>query len=165
MTKFEAQIKSAYKKLAKEWHPDVNKSPEAEDRFVDIAESYQILTDDERKREWEKSQNSGFGSTFRGFKSSGSRRYGFSADDLFNQFFGSSNFGEEGVTTRDFFQEVLAKTNRSPHVFLFTSPWCFECSAAVKYFEPVINEFRKYGYGTGKINANVQPKESFIYGY
>lgn len=120
----------AYKKLAKEWHPDINKSPEAEDRFVDIAEAYQILTDDEKRREWESSQNSGFGHSFR--RSTQGSRWGggFSPDDLFDQFFGQSNFGEDGVSTRDFFNNILQKTNRSPHIFLFTSPWCFECRRA-----------------------------------
>jgi len=128
------QIKSAYKKLAKEWHPDVNKSPEAEDRFVDIAEAYQILTDDEKKREWERNRNSGFGSSFRRSSSRTGSSFGFSADDLFRQFFGSSNFGEEGVTTREFFNSILTRTHRTPHVFLFTSPWCFECQHASKEF-------------------------------
>ena len=122
------EIKSAYKRLAKEWHPDVNKSPEAEERFVDIAEAYQILTDEEKKREWQRTREGGFGSGFRRKSSS----FGFSADDLFKQFFGSSNFGEEGITTRDFFNFIISRTNRSPHVFLFISPWCFECQQAKK---------------------------------
>ena len=126
------EIKQAYKKLAKEWHPDVNKSPDAEDRFVDIAEAYQILTDEEKKREWERTRSQGFGSSFRRSSSRHGSSFGFSADDLFRQFFGSSNFGEEGVTTRDFFNIILSRTTRSPHVFLFTSPWCFECQHAVK---------------------------------
>ena len=71
------QIKQAYKKLAKEWHPDVNKSPEAEAMFIDIAEAYQILTDDEKKREWERNQNSGFGSSFRRSSSRTGSSFGF----------------------------------------------------------------------------------------
>jgi len=152
------QIKSAYKKLAKEWHPDVNKSPEAEEKFVDIAEAYQILTDDEKKQEWERNRNSGFGSSFRSKSSRAGAQWGFSADDLFRQFFGSSNFGEEGVTTRDFFNNILVRTNRTPYVFLFTSPWCMECQHASKYFALLENDFKKFGFGSGKINANVQPK-------
>ncbi|CBY20604.1 unnamed protein product [Oikopleura dioica] len=152
------EIKTAYKKLAKEWHPDINKSPEAEDRFVDIAEAYQILTDDEKRREWESSQNSGFGHSFR--RSTQGSRWGggFSPDDLFDQFFGQSNFGEDGVSTRDFFNNILQKTNRSPHIFLFTSPWCFECRRAKQVFSQVEPELRKWGFGTGKVNANVYAK-------
>ena len=36
----------------------------------------------------------------------------FSADDIFKQFFGSTDFGEEGISTRDFFDTILDKTNR-----------------------------------------------------
>ena len=40
----EEEIKKAYRKLAKEWHPDINKSPEAEGKFKDINEAYEALT-------------------------------------------------------------------------------------------------------------------------
>ena len=56
------EIKKHYKKLAIQWHPDKNDSPGAEERFMEIADAYQILTDDEKRREWEKSQQGGFGS-------------------------------------------------------------------------------------------------------
>ena len=59
------EIKKAYKTLAIQWHPDKNDSPEAEEKFMEIADAYQILTDDEKRREWEKSQQGGFGSSFR----------------------------------------------------------------------------------------------------
>ncbi|TRX55954.1 hypothetical protein FNH22_17470 [Fulvivirga sp. M361] len=40
-----AEIKAAYRKLAKQFHPDVNKSPEAERRFIEIHEAYKFLTE------------------------------------------------------------------------------------------------------------------------
>jgi curved DNA-binding protein CbpA len=40
----EAQIKNAYRALAKKYHPDVSKEPNAEEKFVEIAEAYEILT-------------------------------------------------------------------------------------------------------------------------
>ncbi|MCI6819446.1 MAG: DnaJ domain-containing protein, partial [Campylobacter sp.] len=44
------EIKKAYRKLAKEYHPDINKSPEAEEKFKEINAAYEILSD-EKKRE------------------------------------------------------------------------------------------------------------------
>jgi molecular chaperone DnaJ len=44
------EIKKSYRRLARQYHPDVNKSPEAEARFKEINEAYQVLSD-ERKRE------------------------------------------------------------------------------------------------------------------
>ena len=48
----EADVKRAYKKLARKWHPDKNPEnrEEAEKMFHDIAEAYEVLTDPEKKR-------------------------------------------------------------------------------------------------------------------
>ena len=109
-------IKKAYKKLAIQWHPDKNDAPEAEEKFMEIADAYQILTDDDRRREWEKEQGSGggFGSNFRRNWSGGSRTFGGGSwgEDIFKQLFGASNFGEEGISTHEFFSTILEKTNR-----------------------------------------------------
>ena len=44
-----AQIKSAYRKLAKQYHPDVNDSPDAAEKFREITEAYDTLTDPDRR--------------------------------------------------------------------------------------------------------------------
>ncbi|MFN3368506.1 MAG: DnaJ domain-containing protein, partial [Thermus sp.] len=44
------EIKRAYKRLARQYHPDVNKSPEAEERFKEINEAYAVLSDPEKRR-------------------------------------------------------------------------------------------------------------------
>ena len=44
----EAKIKSAYRKLARQYHPDVNKSPDAVKKFKDINEAYEVLSDPRR---------------------------------------------------------------------------------------------------------------------
>ena len=49
-----AQIKSAYRKLAKQYHPDVNDSPDAADRFREITEAYDTLTDPDRRRRYDR---------------------------------------------------------------------------------------------------------------
>src|SRR6266850_5240332 len=41
----EAQIKNAYRKLAKKYHPDISKEPDAEQRFIEITEAYEALLD------------------------------------------------------------------------------------------------------------------------
>lgn len=47
------EIKKAYQKLAKKWHPDVNKAPEAESKFKEIAEAYDILSHDDKRQAYE----------------------------------------------------------------------------------------------------------------
>src|SRR5437762_3991886 len=46
-------IKSAYRKLALQYHPDRNKSPDATERFKEISEAYAILSDDEKRNQYD----------------------------------------------------------------------------------------------------------------
>ena len=41
----EAEIKAAYRRLAKKYHPDISKEPNAEEKFIEITEAYQLLLD------------------------------------------------------------------------------------------------------------------------
>ena len=43
------EIKSAYRKLARKYHPDVSKESDAEARFKDVAEAHEVLHDDARR--------------------------------------------------------------------------------------------------------------------
>ncbi len=49
----EAEIKSAYRKLAKKYHPDVNKTPEASNKFKDINEAFEVLSDKEKRARYD----------------------------------------------------------------------------------------------------------------
>src|SRR4051812_50102139 len=49
----DAEIKRAFRKLAQQWHPDVNKDPEAPARFKEASEAYQILSDPERRQRYD----------------------------------------------------------------------------------------------------------------
>ena len=42
-----AEIKTSYRRLARQYHPDINKGPDAEDRFYEIIESYEIMRNDQ----------------------------------------------------------------------------------------------------------------------
>ena len=72
------QIKKAYRTLAKQYHPDVNNSPDAADRFREITEAYDTLTDPDRRRRYDRlhgsytgSKTSGNSNTRSGFTNSG----------------------------------------------------------------------------------------------
>jgi molecular chaperone DnaJ len=69
------EVKRAYKKLARQFHPDANKGKEAEQRFKEISEAHSVLTNDERRKDYDQIRRyaeSG-GAPF-GFGSGGGRR-------------------------------------------------------------------------------------------
>ena len=97
------EIKRAFRKLAKQYHPDVNKEPGAEEKFKEIGEAYSVLSDPQKKAQYDQFghaafENGGAGSGFGGF----------SADDIdlssiFDDLFGSSfggGFGFGGSSRR-----------------------------------------------------------------
>src|SRR3954451_22556779 len=53
-------LQRAYRKLARTYHPDINKDPGAEERFKDISEAYDVLSDPDQRRRYD-----AFGSDFR----------------------------------------------------------------------------------------------------
>ena len=57
----EAEIKKAYRKLARQYHPDVNKDPSAEDKFKEINSAYEILSDKKKKQQYDTHGDSMFG--------------------------------------------------------------------------------------------------------
>ncbi len=74
-TATDAEIKSAFRKKAKTCHPDVNKSPDAEKEFKALGEAYAVLSDPEKRKQYDAygheayknaSQNGGFGGGFAG---------------------------------------------------------------------------------------------------
>src|SRR5512132_93697 len=83
----DAQIKKAFRRLARELHPDVNKhDPAAEEKFKEAAEAYEILSDAERRATYDRYghdglRSGGFAPNFEGFGS---------ISDLFDAFFGSA---------------------------------------------------------------------------
>ncbi|WP_457744373.1 DnaJ domain-containing protein, partial [Sulfurimonas sp.] len=57
----EAEIKKAYRKLARKYHPDVNKDASAEEKFKEINAAYEILSDKEKKAQYDQHGDSMFG--------------------------------------------------------------------------------------------------------
>jgi molecular chaperone DnaJ len=82
----EAEVKKAFRKLARELHPDVNNhDPQAEEKFKEAAEAYEILSDAERRQVYDRYGHDGLR---RGGQSPNFEGFG-SISDLFEAFFGS----------------------------------------------------------------------------
>lgn len=91
------EIKRAYRKLALQYHPDRNKSPDAEEKFKEISEAYAILSDDEKRRIYDMYGHAGLSGAYTQediFKTSTFdfdeifRDLGFDLDSIFERFFG-----------------------------------------------------------------------------
>ncbi|MCP3741335.1 molecular chaperone DnaJ [Rossellomorea sp. BNER] len=85
------EIKKAYRKLSKKYHPDINKEADAADKFKEIKESYEVLSDDQKRAQYDQfghvDPNQGFGGGGGDFNGFG----GF--EDIFNTFFGGGGGG------------------------------------------------------------------------
>ncbi|HEX3804505.1 MAG TPA: molecular chaperone DnaJ [Solirubrobacteraceae bacterium] len=86
----EPEIKKAFRRLARELHPDVNKDdPSAEERFKEAAEAYEVLSDSDRRATYDRYgheglRSGGYSPNFEGFGS---------MSDLFEALFGGGGFG------------------------------------------------------------------------
>ncbi|WP_018756760.1 molecular chaperone DnaJ [Paenibacillus terrigena] len=77
-------VKKAYRKLARQYHPDVNKAADAEDKFKEVKEAYEVLSDDQKRATYDQyghvDPNQGFGG--------GGADFSGGFGDIFDMFFG-----------------------------------------------------------------------------
>lgn len=90
------EIKSAFRKLARQYHPDVNKAPDAEEKFKELGKAYETLMDDEKRSLYDRYGEDGLKNA--GFDSGGPFAGGFGdLNDIFNSFFGGFGFSQRQV--------------------------------------------------------------------
>ena len=131
----QAEIKSAYRKLARKFHPDVNKTKEAEEKFKDINEAYEVLSDKDKRQRYDS-----LGSNWQGgadytpppgfenfnfkFHNAGNQSFDFGQSGGFSDFFSSlfgdfmagGNMGHQqsGFSGFDFGQNINQAYERKP---------------------------------------------------
>ncbi|MDD3025802.1 MAG: J domain-containing protein [Aliarcobacter skirrowii] len=95
------EIKKAYRKLARKYHPDVNKDPKAEDKFKEINAAYEVLSDPQKKQQYDQYGDSMFGGqNFSDFARS--QGGGVDLDEILRQMFGAGGFGRSGFSNSGF---------------------------------------------------------------
>ena len=87
------ELKSVYRKLALKYHPDRNKSPEAEEKFKEISEAYAVLSDQEKRKRYDTYGHVGNEEVFRG------------SEDNFAEIFKDIGFGNVG----DIFEQIFGR--------------------------------------------------------
>ena len=99
-TASEAEIKSAFRKLAKKYHPDQSKEPKAKDRFAEVGSAYEILGDDKKRKAFDRGEIDADGKPrapqFEGFGFGGQPGAGPRDFRNFGFDFGAGGFSTEG---------------------------------------------------------------------
>ena len=94
------EIKSAFRKMARQWHPDINKAPEAEAKFKELGKAYETLMDDDKRATYDRFGEDGLNNA--GFNTQGPFANGFGdLEEVFNSFFGGGFGGFGGGRRQD----------------------------------------------------------------
>lgn len=158
------EIKQAYKRLAREWHPDKNKEPEAESKFIEVNKAYELLSDPERKRLFDRSGITEDTPNFRHYPDySQFRRFdadpfehifsqggGFNFQYKFNQ---GSFYHKHTITGKAFETQILPNSNFQPYLVLFYGELCFACINAEPIWRKLMQELEPLGVGFAAIHA------------
>lgn len=163
-TASQAEIKRAYKNLAKEWHPDKNKDPNAEDMFIKISKSYEILSNEERRSNFDRygqmdeKQTAGHSHHhgFHGFHNS------FYFDESFFHFPRSRDFTDSKYLLHytQFLSDVLPDSHKRPYLIKVTSEWCFACIHIEPVWKEVVQELEPLGVGIGIVDLGSERRLS-----
>src|SRR5690625_1482826 len=81
------EIRRAYRAKARKYHPDVNKAEDAKDKFIEVKEAYEVLSDDQKRAQYDQFGHAG--TQGQGFSGFGGGAHDFSGfGDIFDMFFG-----------------------------------------------------------------------------
>ncbi|XP_017568062.1 dnaJ homolog subfamily C member 16 isoform X1 [Pygocentrus nattereri] len=158
----QAEIKKAYKQLAREWHPDKNKDPGAEDMFIKITKSYEILSNEERRANYDRfgqtDENQHHGQAPQGFR------------HFHDSFYFDQSFFHFTQSTRDFtdskhllryehyMNEVVPDSFKRPYLIKITSEWCFTCIHIEPIWKETVQELEAVGVGIGVVDIGYEKR-------
>ncbi|CAF4314234.1 unnamed protein product, partial [Rotaria socialis] len=150
-TASDKEIRQAYKKLAKHWHPDKNSEPNANDKFTKINAAYEILSDSTKRQQYDE-----HGTT------SQDNHQGFSNHpfqdpfDIFrSHFFHEASSGAKKVIhAHEFLANILPNSDKKPYLIFGSTNFCFNCRQALQTFRALEKQLNDVGIGTGEFNAN-----------
>lgn len=99
----DAEIKTAYRRLARKYHPDVSKEPGAEEKFKAVNEAYEALRDPQKRKAYDQLRAQGYrpGEEFHAPPNFGGGQHGFDFDEVFGHGGGNGGFS-------DFFESLFA---------------------------------------------------------
>uniref|UniRef100_A0A7N6F6K3 DnaJ homolog subfamily C member 16 n=1 Tax=Anabas testudineus TaxID=64144 RepID=A0A7N6F6K3_ANATE len=157
----QAEIKKVYKRLAKEWHPDKNKNPGAEDMFIKITKSYEILSSEDKRANYDRYGQTDDTQPYGGGRY-GHRHDSFYFDESFFNFpFNSKNhrdFTDSKYTLHfnQYVNDVVPDSYKRPYLIKITSDWCFSCIHIEPVWKEVVQEMENLGVGIGVVDVGYE---------
>uniref|UniRef100_A0A4W5L281 DnaJ homolog subfamily C member 16 n=1 Tax=Hucho hucho TaxID=62062 RepID=A0A4W5L281_9TELE len=157
----QTEIKKVYKRLAREWHPDKNKNEGAEDMFIKITKSYEILSNEEKRANYDR-----YGQTD-DTQPYGHGHYGhghdqFYFDKSFFHFPFSNKGSQEFVDSKyalhfnQYVNDVVPDSFKRPYLIKITSDWCFSCIHIEPVWKEVVLELEALGVGIGVVDVGYE---------
>jgi DnaJ family protein C protein 16 len=156
------EIRSAYKKLAREWHPDKNKSPRAQEKILEINKAYEALSTEESRRHYDMTgETDSAPSTSQGH----THNHGFTFFQTGNgqfqfHFTGGGGFGhthhprKDTITTHYFRSTVLPESGVKLFLLNFFSDFCMQCSEVARVWDELREELISHGVGMASVHAS-----------
>lgn len=116
----EKDVKMAYRKLARKYHPDISKEPNAEEKFKELGEAYEVLKDpakrktyDQYAQDWDLNQKAAYSSTKDSWDT-GSTSYQFNSD-FFESLFGGRPMHEPHRAGEDYHSTIRISLDEAYH--------------------------------------------------
>lgn len=162
-TASQADIKKAYKKLAREWHPDKNRDPGASDKFIQISKAYEILSNEEKRSNYDR-----YGDAGEDQRQQQQREYRFRhfhENFYFDESFFHFPFTSERRDPIDekyflhlshYVNEVVPDSFRRPYLIKVTSDWCFSCTHIEPIWRDAVQDLEALGVGIGVVHAGYE---------
>ena len=114
-TATEDEIKKAYRQLAKKYHPDTSTEENAQEKFKEVQEAYEVLKDSQKRAQYDRfghqDPNAGFGSGFGGFSGGFSGFGGF--EDIFGDIFGGFGGSRSRAQTKTKGEDIIIRLELS----------------------------------------------------
>ncbi|KAL8198572.1 UNVERIFIED_CONTAM: DnaJ subfamily C member 16 [Gekko kuhli] len=165
-TASQADIKKAYKKLAREWHPDKNKDPGAEDKFIQISKAYEILSNEEKRLNFDRYGDVGENQGYPQQQQHQQRQFHhFHESFYFDESFFHFPFNSDRRDSSDekyllhfshYVNEIVPDSFKKPYLIKITSDWCFSCIHIEPVWKEVVQELEALGVGIGVVHAGYE---------
>nr|XP_026694432.1 dnaJ homolog subfamily C member 16-like [Ciona intestinalis] len=147
-----SEIRKSYKQLVKEWHPDKNSSPNAQEKFIEVQQAYEILSNEEKRQQFDE----------HGHTNEATQQWTQPRNTRFSDFFREDfyfNFEQDGSSTRSistyqFYHKVLPDSDHTPQIIYVYSTFCGQCIVILRSsWEKAAVDLEKLGLGVGTIDT------------